>query len=355
MIRDEDRVPDELETLAEALRGHGFATAGFHDGGYMSESFNIGQGFELYDDSKGKGLKAIGPKVFEWLRSNSDQDFLLFVHTYDTHTPYAPHPPFNMLFVDEVPGPTPGFVPNSEQMEAIRLSKYTDHPRKLPANDLAYAMALYDAGIRFVDDWFGELMTLVRELGLEQRATIVVISDHGEEFQEHGSVLHEKLYAPVTRVPLIIRFPGGGAGSRVDDVVQAMDLMPTLLEITGSPIPQAVQARSLVPNILGVTDRKQTVAFGESPFFGQRRFVASGDLHLLYTVADQSVELYRFRVDPLEQRNVSSLELDRAQDMLEAVLRWNTDIRIPIATVANTDRKVDPETREQLRKLGYVP
>ena len=354
MVKDEDKVPDELVTLAEALRGCGFTTAGFHDGGYLSASFNIGQGFSLYDVSKGKGLKAIGPKVFDWLKSHADQNFLLFVHTYDTHTPYAPEPPFDRLFVDEVAEPTPGFVPNPEQMEAVRLSKYTDNPRKLPANDLAYAVALYDAEIRFVDSWFGEFMEQVRQLGLDRRATIVVISDHGEEFQEHGSVLHEKLYAPVTRVPLIIRFPGGETVSRLDGVVQAMDLMPTLLEITGCSIPDEVQGHSLVPRILGAGIQHEPAAYGESPFFGERRFVAVDDLHLLVTLRDQSVELFRFKEDPLEMRDLSADEAERAQELLDMVIRWDTEVRLPIVSQPPADGRLDPETREQLKQLGYV-
>ena len=354
MIEDEDIVPDGITTLAEALAAHGMMTTGFHDGGYMSDHFNIGQGFQIYDNNRGQGLKGIGPKVFDWLRENHDQPFLLFVHTYDTHTPYDPTPPFDALFVDEVPPPSPGFSPTTEQMEKIRLSKYTEERLMLADNDLGYAMARYDAEIAYVDDWFGEFMALIRELGLDDRATIVFISDHGEEFQEHGSVLHEKLYATVTRVPLIVRLPGGGISRRVPQTVQAMDIMPTLLDLAGCPIPDEVQANSLTSLIFGVDGEHPLTAFGESPFFGERRFIATGRHHLLFTKKNKTSELYDFRIDPLEQIDISSeqtAETARLQDLIED---WDENIRLPFQHDSQDGEDIDEATLEQLKELGYI-
>lgn len=216
MITDGDRVPDQAVTLAEALAAAGYLTAGFHDGAYMRNAFNIGQGFALYNNSRRKGLTAIGPKATHWLKEHQLETFLLLIHTYDVHAPYAPPAPFDSAFTSGLEAPSPGFSPTAEWMNEIRLSKYTDSPLELAPNDLEYAKAQYDGGILFVDNWFGSFMETIRELGLDERAIIVVISDHGEEFLEHGSVLHEKLYATVTRVPLMIRLPDGAKAGRID-------------------------------------------------------------------------------------------------------------------------------------------
>ena len=311
MVYDEDRISGEVVMLAEALSARGFRTAGFHDGGYLREVFGFGQGFELYDDNKGGGLEVIGPKAIDWLNEHADEDFLLFIHTYDTHTPYAPKPPYDSMFMEGVPDPTPGFEPTTDRMEQIRLSKYTDTLLTLPDNDLAYAMALYDGEIRAVDTWFGEFWRVVRELGLDRRATVVFISDHGEEFQEHGSVLHEKLYATVTHIPFMIRLPGGRLARRIPEIVESVDLMPTLLELTGTPIPSAVQGASLLQLMLGQVSDLDHVAFSESPFFGHRRAVAFGDHHLLYTKKNNQTELYNLRTDPREEQDRS--QKDRAK------------------------------------------
>ena len=112
----------------------------------------------------------------------------------------------------------------------------------LPDNDLEYAKGLYDAEIRQVDDWVARLVEGLEEMNLMEKSIIVVISDHGEEFQEHGSVLHEKLYTTVTRIPFILVAPGLDGGRVIEHIVETVDLMPTLLELVGASIPKEFKA-----------------------------------------------------------------------------------------------------------------
>lgn len=354
MIYDDDRVPEEIVTLAEALAAHGYTTAGFHDGGYLRDVFQIGQGFELYDDNRGQGLKAIGPKAISWMREHATENFLLFIHTYDTHTPYAPEPPFDQMFLNDVSEPTPGFEPTTDAMEKIRLSKYTDTLLTLPPNDLAYAMALYDGEIRYVDTWFRQFWAVIRELGLDERATVVLLSDHGEEFQEHGSVLHEKLYATVTRVPFVIRLPGGRLARRVSENVETVDLMPTLLDLAGAPTPAGVQGSSLVPMLLGTAPDNPYTAYSESPFFGHRRAVVLGHHHLLMTKKTGAVELYDLRADPLEQNDLAESAPDTAGVMTGFVRSWEERVAASTIEHSGSSEPLDAETLDQLRELGYV-
>jgi arylsulfatase A-like enzyme len=355
MVFDEDKVPEEVTTLAEALAAQGYTTAGFVDGGYMSNSFQMGQGFALYDDNRGGGLARIGPKVSDWLDKHAHESFLLLVHTYDVHTPYDPPEPFHDLFLGGLAPPTPGFEPNPEQMEAIRLSVWTPNPRKLPPNDLENARALYDAGIRYVDDWFGGLVAQLSRLGLYDRTTLVVISDHGEEFQEHGSVLHEKLYATVTHIPLLLRAPGLGGGRTVPDVVESIDLMPTLLDLAGAPQPPGLQGRSLLPLLTG-KPRGPARAFGESPFFGRRRFIARSRYRLLLTEKTGAVELYDFVADPAEQHDLAAAMPERAASLRSDLLAWRQQLaeRGKAGAAAAPGGSVDEETEKQLKALGYV-
>ena len=123
------------------------------------------------------------------------------------------------------------------------------------AKDLAFTKARYDGEIRYADYWVGRILDQVRQLGLDRTATIILLSDHGEEFQEHGSVQHDRLYTTVTRIPLLIRPPGGTEGTVIDTVVQALDLMPTLLDGAGIEAPSGLQGRSLMPLLRGETLR----------------------------------------------------------------------------------------------------
>jgi arylsulfatase A-like enzyme len=353
MIEDDDKVPDAIVSLAEALAGHGFLTAGFHDGGYMSKSFNMGQGFSRYESSRGKGLADVGPKAERWIEEHAEENFLLLIHTYDAHTPYDPPMPYHGLFLEGLDPPTPGFEPSTDIMESVRLSVWTDEPRKLPSNDLEYARALYDAGIRYVDDWVGRFLGRVKELGLDRRATIVLISDHGEEFQEHGSVLHEKLYSTVTRVPLMIRLPGAAPKRRVTEVVETIDLMPTILDLVGVSHPPGLQGQSLLPLITG-DGSGDDLAFGESPFFGHRRFVASGRHQLLVTKSTGAIELYDFVADPFEQADLASTETEVADRLSAELISWQGLIDASLYDPSSGGHELDEETRTQLEELGYI-
>jgi len=348
-----DRLPEAVSTLASVLDGEGYATAAFVDGGYMSRGFGLARGYDVYDDDPG-GLAVNGPRAIDWLRRNASDDFLLVVHTYDVHTPYDPPEPYRSLFLGELDAPpTPGFEPTAAVLEEVRRSRWEKpEPIVLPESDVAYSLALYDAGVRYVDDWLGGLLDELARLGIDERTAVVVLSDHGEEFQEHGSVLHDKLYATVNRIPLVLRPPGGGTGRVVDEVVQAIDVMPTLLEMAGAAVPPAVQGRSLAPYLAGGTLPARP-AVSESVFYGGQRAVTAEDHRLLYWIRHRRSELYAFRQDPLEQRDLSP-ELPEVGSELSRELRlWKqrVDAAPPPAAGASS---IPPEVEKQLRALGYI-
>jgi arylsulfatase A-like enzyme len=347
MIEDDDRVPQEATTLAEALRARGFRTAAFVDGGYMGAAFGHDQGFELYEDFSHTGLSAVGPAAMAWIDEHADETFFVLIHTYDVHWPYDPPEPHRSAFLAGLDPPTPGFEPTGEVLEALRRARGA-----LPPNDLEYARALYDGGIRYVDAWFGGFLAHLRARGLLDRATVVVVSDHGEEFQEHGTVGHDRLYSTVTRIPLLIRLPGGAAATTVEEIVEAIDLMPTLLDLTGTPRPGGVQGRSLLPLLRGAASWTP-VAIGESPFFGARRAIAAGGYRLFLTVATGEVELYRTGDDPDELHDVAAEHgpvVDRLRQGLDG---WQRMVE-SAAVRERAAGELDPHTLESLRSLGYI-
>lgn len=347
MIQDDDRVPQEATTLAEALQARGFRTAAFVDGGYMAAAFGHDQGFDVYDDFQHTGLAAIGPAVERWLDEEAAEPFFLLIHTYDAHWPYDPPEPYRSMFLEGLEPPSPGFEPTGEVLETLRRARGA-----LPPNDLEYARARYDGGIRYVDAWFGGFLARLRERGLLDRAVVALISDHGEEFQEHGSVGHDRLYATVTRIPLLLRLPGGTGARTVPQIVESIDLMPTLLELTGTPSPRGVQGRSLLPLLRGTADWTP-VAISESPFFGARRAIATGDYRLLLTVETGGAELYRVREDPDEQRDLSGAYPDVVERLREGLGSWQRMVdgaRIREGSAS----ELDPHTLETLRSLGYI-
>jgi arylsulfatase A-like enzyme len=352
VVLQKDRMGPQAYTLAEAFRDAGWRTAGFVDGGYVSAPFGFDQGFETFVDGRHGGVTASEPGIAAWLESHRDERLFLFVHTYDTHTPYAPPEPFRSRFAAMAPAPTPGFEPTSEALEAIRASQWTPPLRRLAPNDLEYARALYDGEIAFVDAWFGRLLAELTRLGLADHAVIAVISDHGEEFQEHGSVLHEKLYATVTRIPWLIRAPAGVAGQVVTVPVESVDLMPTLLDLAGVAPPPDLEGRSLAATVLAGAVPAQRSGLAHSPFWGEQRALVDGDLHLILTLNTARLELFDDRADPLEQHDLAASRPQEAERLLRAMRARVA--ALPDHHVAAPREELSPEVERTLHALGYL-
>jgi arylsulfatase A-like enzyme len=348
LIDEQHRLADEVVTLAEALGEHGYTTAAFVDGGFMSADFGLAQGFETWDSSAGGGFAEIGPKVVTWLGEHAEENFLLLIHSYDAHPPYDPPEPYRSTSLAGVGEPSEGFDASPEQLEAARAAMAGDDPQPLPDTDLAYARALYEGEVRFVDEWVGRIVAELDRLGLGERATVVLISDHGQAFGEHGRLLHDGLYTPVTRVPFLLRLPASFAAQTVTTIVEALDLMPTLLDLAGAP-PRPVQGESLVPLIRGA-GMPPYLAFTESG--DHLRAVALAGYHMILDREADRSELYRFTDDPLETTDLAAGEGERIEVLRRHVETWEEKVRA--AAVGAEQGSVAEDTLEQLKSLGYI-
>jgi arylsulfatase A-like enzyme len=351
VVHERDRLGEEAVTLAEAFRAASWRTAAFVDGGYVSEPFGLAQGFETFVDSDRAGLRRSESAIRDWIKANRDRPFLLVVHTYDTHSPYDPPEPWRSRFLAAVEPPSPGFEPTSEVLEEVRASQWSGEPRRLPERDLAYARALYNGEVAFVDSWFGRLVSDLRDLDLFDRSVIAVVSDHGEEFGEHGSVLHEKLYSTVTRVPMIIRAPGG-TPAVIRRAVETVDLMPTLLDLAGIPLPAGLQGRSLAASVRSGAEPAPKLGLGHSPFYGEQRAAVSDEYHAIVTLESSKIELFRYRTDPLEARDLAA---EAADDGSSLARRMSSAIsRLPGPDGSRPQAELSAEAEASLRALGYL-
>lgn len=257
-------------TLTEALRAGGYATAAWIDNPWVSAAMGMAQGFDLFDTSASKiwlsepdgGFAHIAPRARAWM-GEQQQPFFAFLQPMDPHGPYYTRWRYRDRWDGDglydpnetrpvgrdqlhVFGVIPQYVAEGERAVARPL------PDRLRTEPYANA---YDEKIAEVDDIFGDLMQRLERAGLYENTIIVLSSDHGEAVGEHEWWFdHGTLYDEVLRVPLIVRLPGGEhGGRRVDTGVQLVDLMPTLLELTGQPVPEWGHGRSLVPALRGVS------------------------------------------------------------------------------------------------------
>jgi arylsulfatase A-like enzyme len=257
------------------------------------------------------------------------------------------------MFLDEVEAPPVEFRKRvSGTMADLWERRHEEDPPLLSDAELAWAVALYDGGIHHVDHWFGGFIDMLRRKGILDQAIVVVISDHGEEFQEHGAIFHERLYSTTTRIPMIIRFPQGRYRGVRHEVVESIDLMPTLLGAIGAPVPERVQGRSLMP-MIGGTEVEARVAISESPYYGRRIAATGADHRLIFALKRPGREFFSYREDPLEQQNLSARKQRPEIKLMRQIYRWNRRIQEGQYPREKLESVTDSE-REQLKALGYL-
>ena len=201
-----------LPTLAEVLRAEGFATAAFVNGGFLHPRFGLDRGFETYDyfsdlDTGGKEAEfgrtaaETNTRVFEWLDGRAGRNAFLFIHYFDVHSDAGALP-------YDSPARYRSHVPEGLRWGSDGgsqfLSSLNQTGDRLPGDRLDQLRALYAAGVRYTDDRLGELFRGLKERRRYDDALILLVADHGEEFQEHGKFLHNQLYEETVRVPMAI-------------------------------------------------------------------------------------------------------------------------------------------------------
>lgn len=347
---------DQYPMLAEVLREEGYSTVGFTGGGNVSAKFGFGRGFESYYESKDPWgrIHEVIPHLEEWFGGTLQEPFFLFLHCYDIHHPYNPPEPYPEAFFSEYEG----FVTPEGTGQLLnkirRIHKFEDFEGEvaLTEDDRRRIEALYDAGILYTDTYIDVLDGYLEGAGVADRTIVVLLSDHGEEFWEHGSVLHSfTVYGEVLNVPLVFSGPGILSGTTISAPVRLIDVAPTVLELLGIPRPPSFQGRSLLPVIDEVEKQIRPVlsemnaekAWLEWPW----KLVVHGD--------SGTVELFDLRSDGSEQVDLSSIHRERVDELtrhLEAVVGPITELD----TVAGSAKPAPGDTKveEQLKALGYI-
>jgi arylsulfatase A-like enzyme len=389
IVSREGRIPDGAPRLAHLLNEAGYQTGAFVDSsrqGFVGAERGFAVGFETYVHSTETpaaarrehehDARATADAALAWLAARQrDRPFFLFVHTKSVHTvpapesarhergfPYDQPPPYRFRFLPERAagftwrgpgGVGAGFLAEVNQ----RIRRGAQAPEAFPERALDELAALYDAGIVFVDDQVGRLLEGLDRDGSAAETVVVVTSDHGEAFLDHRQFLHEEVYEPLIRVPLIVRLPGQVAGRSVPGPVELMDLVPTLAGLAGLEPPEGLDG---VPLPLA---EGPAAAGGARPLFahyqkgsGRGRYQAfslrEGPWKLVvHNLGSEKLrqELYHLGRDPGERHPVTGEERIRRRLARALRTRLEAEPRFGAATVELSD-----ETIERLRSLGYV-
>ncbi|MDH3403502.1 MAG: sulfatase [Acidobacteriota bacterium] len=343
----------EIRTLPEAFQAAGYRTAGFTEGGYVAGHYGFERGFDTFR-AVNTGKPGAAGRTFDlvrdWIDTLEEGDkFFVFVHTYEVHDPYIAMEPFGR---NSWPGEPPDtWEPTGANLTAASLGELPVTPEAV-----RYFGALYDAGIRYVDEVLRGFMEHLWAADLARDTTVIITSDHGEEFLEHGSFVHRQVYNETLHVPLLIRRLGQRRGARVSRLVQSVDLAPTLLDLAGiRRSGMTPSGTSLVPLLRGARQATGAEAYAEGMSVPTRtlyRQTDSGLYQLLLTrEGDESVrrELYRLDDDPRQQKDLAPRRSALVRELEAALERYRWDVK------ANAGRaELSEEQTDRLKALGYL-
>ncbi len=321
--------------VSEVLQKAGIYTAGFHSNPYCSSMLGWERGWDIFYDSLDDALdderlpyvsgSVINGKVTDWLTSHTGKKeytpFFLWLHYMDVHEPYMPE----RKFVDMV---DPSITINQDEMYALFENTLLKRDVSDPAK-VSLLKRLYDVQVREVDSYVESLFKSMEILGLLKDTCVIITSDHGDEFNEHGGLSHDdKLYSELIDVPLVIY--GAGENGTCTDVVSSVDIPPTILHLFGVEPTASFQGQSMLP----LAKRTVKGAFGEA--INQKNikggdiskdsyYFRAGDMKLIYRADTQQSELYNLEDDPHEQHNIAGSGNDTGKLQLELkprIRRW---------------------------------
>ncbi len=342
----------DVPTIPEQFRAAGYATAAIVNVDFLARPFGVTRGFErldaraFEDNENVRTAGATTDAALGWVREHRERAFFLMVHYFDPHAEYRPPQPFRARFA----------APADQQDESFRfgtrrqvVERRTRHLPLVPA-DIDRAQKLYDGEVAYVDQEVGRLLDGLSECALDANTLVVLTADHGEEFLDHGDWEHgHTLYDELLEVPLILRHKGRLRAGVVDAAVGLIDVGPTILAWCGLPGSAAFRGRDLAPALAGADlAASPLLAFGN--FWGPPlASLRDGEFQLILR-PDGQRELYRWRSDPGEQRDLAATESARAAELLLELERARSQAA---AAGAGPGPRVEL-TAAELRRLSTV-
>ena len=394
-VRDTpDRLPSSATTLAEVFRAAGYATMSFSSVTFTGQSSNLHQGFEVVHegasrtgDKRGKSAREYVDRLIPWLQTHRDVPFFVFLHVFDPHSPFEPRPPYDTMWADPAKREQ-----HLEQLAAVReqIANPSMRNRGMPNREelaaatvdehefISYYHDWYDGSIRGMDTEIGRVLEQLDELGLADRTLVAFVGDHGEEFLEHGRMWHgHSVYGELTNVPLILRQPGVIPANRVVNVtVRTIDLMPTILELSGLPVPEAAQGQALTPLLTAsevedaassewvvrpaVSEEHARPTRGEDDQHESFALVLDGWRLIHNTKTPEGdtgpeFELYNHETDPLSLHDIADQHADLVERLAAELNRWEQ--RAEVARLPSNEElssSLSADELKRLRSLGYL-
>jgi arylsulfatase A-like enzyme len=360
-----DRLRDDVVTFPGVLEKAGYRTVGFAGNAVVSKIFGLDRGYgEFFPVWEDEGYSGHGDSVVrsfrKWMGGLPGGPFLAYIHFREPHFPYNPPPPFDTRY-----GPGllyPDGIRDAAVVDALNGASLSGHPPEPEV--LSRIRGLYDGNLAYADSLVGEIVQILDARGRARPTILVVTADHGEALFQHGFLGHNtQLYEESIRVPLLVRAPGLSP-RRVPDLVELIDLTPTILELAGlagDPALAGMQGKSLVPYLLGVegadskTDR---IAFSRTVWDKPRYSARDRRFKLIWDSRTGASELYDLESDPGESND---LAVGGAGPLLEEgylrqeLFRWYREQeRLRSGESPPAGAILSEEDERRINSLGYA-
>lgn len=391
---DDDVIPSGAATLAEQLRSAGYLTASMISNPLAGRLTGLQRGFDFLSEwqavarlvnekeDRATDSAALNRMLFPWLEKHRDEPFFLYAHATDPHAPYRAPAAEEAKFAN--PAETPQFDRDFNKVENMAVQRggfgvnraLCAKAQVNPDRFIQQARDRYDAKILHNDSSFQQLVEKLRQLGILDNTLIVVVSDHGEEFWEHGWTGHgQSVYQELAHGMLVMWNPKLiPTPRRIAEPVQLIDVMPTVLDLLGIKIPDVVEGQSLAPFAKGTSFQRRTSVMTSRfahPYsktndeFTPENHIDSqamidANWKLIYrengkSVGLNKVELYERRTDREERVNVAAQhpdEVDRRVTRIGAWMEAQKQMRAAIGRGGKAP--LNKETLDRLRSLGYL-
>jgi arylsulfatase A-like enzyme len=371
---------DAEPTLATVLKRNGYVTGGFAANFLLSKSAGFAQGFDRYhvfaDPPKPSNIffkapaGAVNHQALAWLdtvRGQKAAPVFLYLHYMEPHFPYLPPKAFFDQILSQRENPLV-----DRQVIYDMFYIHRDRWWQTDAETVAVLRDMYDGEVLHIDAELRALFSELKSRGFLDHSIVVITSDHGEAFLEHGTTSHgNTLYNEAIHVPLLLLVSGQATRLDIRRPVSLVDLGPTLLDLIGIAVPPFFEGGSLAPAI----GRARTPGFFERlrgnrqrdvpPVYSellqvpdQEPMVSSAPLrsliagtHKLIVHADGTVEAYDLAADPGETNAGALTAADRGalQAMITRMSEQASPSVVPAPTAA-----LDVNTAERLRLLRGI-
>ncbi len=381
------RLSPSLTTLAGIFSSNGYDTAAFVGGSHLSAIFGLDTGFGVYSDRPHFGsLFNTVPPAAQWLKGRKKKPFFLLVQGYDAHIPYQVPLGFAEMWDPGYRGmihdldvlkfknvhriadgvfyyptspdggkPTPEESATLDSMDPVVPVSAPIASVALAPADHRHIIAHYDGAVSYADTWLGYFLERLEALGLADNTVVMVAGDHGEALGEQGYYRHRwDLYESQIHVPLVLAGPGIAASRKIPDMVELIDLAPTLLDLCRIPPFHAHQGHSLQRYLAADRTPPRDPTRMAFSTLSNCLSVRTERWHLMRWTDNTVLEsrgLYDITTDPTEQHNLTGRQPAVCRELETALADWEERTFRPVPETGKA--ALTAEEQEMFKDGGY--